>query len=766
MKDIAYRFFSKATIIFFIMFAFVVGTSLQLASHTPELDTAKKAVTPGPASRPARSVALPGAAGKGIHLGNNFLGEWPSALFSKIDDQGGPLPDIVITLSSQVYELILQNCMIIGVQPKPNATPVISYLQTLSTAGKKIVIRIFPSPGNFTSFHLLSQGINPVGGDWCKRDPARHGADAHRSFRDISDEIVAIHVWNKANGIFEAGFEPANEPNTEWYDYNTDVPRNSSNAWTQMDAYFSLVYEDVKIRYQDHESFDATRPITLFTPPMAQNALAEERFVARNPDGTVNCAPMPLLDGSTGYSNMTQVFMDGTHNDGYSWHNYWVQDFEEAGRCDSTFPPSPRQHVSSYFSTTMLANVQTKPVNIISEADLASPGEPPIGLGLGSMLLSKDDQGGIPAANSLDIFIANEGFAHYAAAWLLYVGVPLSGDFNNDTKIREQQWHQAYCKDSQKDLQGNNIFRERQWFSQWWIFAEGAQAFCDRVFIPSIANGDYSVPRVVTPTLPPYPLPATSTPTPNVPTPTRRPTSTPTPTRTPTPLPTNTPTRTPTPTNTPTATPTRTPTPTPTRTPTPTTTPTTMPTSTPTPTNPPPHTPTSTSTPTRTPTSMPTNTPTPTRTSTPTNTPIPPPTHTPTPTPTPGFTFYDDFNRADSTNLGAQWSERSGDWRITAQTLRNASTTPADIVATYNGGPYGNVTVSAQLQILGGTGATSIGARLSENQCFYTLKNFCLRLANLQAAITYCVALRAIKLNETLEPQDDGALLVARQRLP
>jgi hypothetical protein len=76
-------------------------------------------------------------------------------LFSKINGQGGPLPDVVVILSSQAYDLILQNCMIIGVQPKTNAAPIISYLQTLSAAGKKIVIRIFPSPGNFTSFHLL-----------------------------------------------------------------------------------------------------------------------------------------------------------------------------------------------------------------------------------------------------------------------------------------------------------------------------------------------------------------------------------------------------------------------------------------------------------------------------------------------------------------------------------------------------------------------------------------------------------------------------------
>jgi YD repeat-containing protein len=88
--------------------------------------------------------------------------------------------------------------------------------------------------------------------------------------------------------------------------------------------------------------------------------------------------------------------------------------------------------------------------------------------------------------------------------------------------------------------------------------------------------------------------------------------------------------------------------------------------------------------PTATPTNAPTNTPAPptatptsTPTATPTNTPAPGPTNTPTPTATPtpgggGGACTDDFNRADSTNLGSAWNERAGDLAISANTLRNA----------------------------------------------------------------------------------------------
>jgi hypothetical protein len=127
--------------------------------------------------------------------------------------------------------------------------------------------------------------------------------------------------------------------------------------------------------------------------------------------------------------------------------------------------------------------------------------------------------------------------------------------------------------------------------------------------------------------------------------------------------------------------------------------------------------PTITSTPTATSTLQFTNTatftPTPSSTPSPTNTATPTavPTNTPTFTPSPtaaGVT--DDFNRADSTNLGASWTERSGNWQIFSNSLRNAST-GGDAVVTYTG-TYGNVQVSASVQFATATGTIAIGTRM------------------------------------------------------
>jgi PKD repeat protein len=70
----------------------------------------------------------------------------------------------------------------------------------------------------------------------------------------------------------------------------------------------------------------------------------------------------------------------------------------------------------------------------------------------------------------------------------------------------------------------------------------------------------------------------------------------------------------------------------------------------------------------------------------------------------------DDFNRADSTNLGANWTERAGDWHIVSGTLRNASTS-SDHVASFNAGTYADVAVSVTAQIASGGGTVSVGAR-------------------------------------------------------
>jgi hypothetical protein len=114
------------------------------------------------------------------------------------------------------------------------------------------------------------------------------------------------------------------------------------------------------------------------------------------------------------------------------------------------------------------------------------------------------------------------------------------------------------------------------------------------------------------------------------------------------------------------------------------------------------------STPTRTPTSTPTFI-TPTATATPLVSATP--TRTVTPTPTAGSAVGDDFNRADSTTLGANWTERSGDLRIVTQTLSNASV-GGNAIASWNGGAFGNVTATVQMQIASGSGSASLGIRL------------------------------------------------------
>jgi N-acetylneuraminic acid mutarotase len=193
------------------------------------------------------------------------------------------------------------------------------------------------------------------------------------------------------------------------------------------------------------------------------------------------------------------------------------------------------------------------------------------------------------------------------------------------------------------------------------------------------------------------------------PTPTVTPTPVP-PTVTPTPTGTTPPTLTPTPSATLTAGPSPTPTTPPTATPTPIWTNTPLPTSTPTATfTPAPPTNTATVTPL-----LPTNTPT----STPTRTSTPLPSNTPTFTPEPptatatSVALGDDFNRADSTNLGASWTERVGDMQITSPVLRNVTTT-GDTIATYTGS-YTTLTATVQMQITAGTGTMSLGVSALE----------------------------------------------------
>ena len=125
------------------------------------------------------------------------------------------------------------------------------------------------------------------------------------------------------------------------------------------------------------------------------------------------------------------------------------------------------------------------------------------------------------------------------------------------------------------------------------------------------------------------------------------------------------------------------------------------------------NTPVVTNTPIPVPSATPTTAPTSTQTPLPTATNTPLPSSTPTPTQVPSG-ISDDFNRANSTNLGANWTERSGNWQIFSNTLRNAST-GGDMIVTY-AGTYTNLQVSSDLSFTGATGTIAVGARLGAFQ--------------------------------------------------
>lgn len=376
----------------------------------------------------------------GIHLGNK-VDDWNNTLLRRIDPTvltSAQWPRAVVVLSNQVYQINrypssdpnypcrVQNAAVLR--------PVIfDYIKRAAQAGVRVIIRIYPSPGNFPDWndpswsnHRLSSGA-PVGPDgYCR-------PDLYRSRADLGDEMGAIHSLNVANGFSEFGFEPANEPNVEWYSTQKGNPRIfQSLAWTDMDAYFSAVYDWVHTYYPD------TR---VLTPPMGQQLYAEGIDI-----GDVFNAPLcesRLLDnGLTGYDMMPNTY--GPKNDGVNWHNYWIQGKEVYNFCPYG------QHVSIHFPTWLQDAIRNglKPVTL-SEADLASPDQ-----NMGNALTSKGSWAA--TVDSIRHFFFSEqefGVSHYGVqaitvSWLLI----------DNTGVPEQDWHEAYSGTS----------TERDWFRRWY----------------------------------------------------------------------------------------------------------------------------------------------------------------------------------------------------------------------------------------------------------------------------------------------------------
>ncbi len=443
--------------------------------------TVTPAVSPTPTASPTPAMKL----WTGVHLGNksrNGLSSWNETELQRIDPdhptygQGAIWPSMIVVLSNQVYNIVRANDDLCTIQRAEIRLPrMFDYLRRATQAGSKVVIRIYPSPGNFEDWAITDPADPgyrqnrtlvadyPVGGDNCQ-------PQFYRSPQDLADEMGAIHTLNLENGFSEFGFEPANEPNIEWYDSIVSRPENfKPEVWVAMNRYFSRIYE-----------LAGDEGYRIFTPPMAQSQFADgidliscnERYLYSETDQKV-----------TGYWRMQELLGQKSH--GFSWHNYWDWGKEDYVACEEG-----GQHISFHFPQWMrdLLREMGKPV-ILSEADLFSP------LQLASAPIKDKNNADYasPAeiAGSMQQFFAAEwrdgGYgddSHYGvepdlAIWLLNDNICDEGRCPADDSCLQNydpdapgycaldhNWHEAY-----RDV-GGELSVEREWFGLWYAGAE------------------------------------------------------------------------------------------------------------------------------------------------------------------------------------------------------------------------------------------------------------------------------------------------------
>lgn len=386
----------------------------------------------------------------GIHLGNRNNSDWNSTLLQRIDPQlEGEWPTVVVAISNQVYNIHrypsdhpTDPCRIYEASIRNNVQ--FNYIKRASQAGVRVVIRLMPSPGNFPDWddpdnwpnHRLSDGP-PVGSDeYC-------GWSNYRSPGDLGDEMGKIQALNWSQGFLVFGFEPANEPNLEWYSRDIGTPRIwNGTAWTDMDAYFSAVYDYVNNYYPSY--------IKVLTPPMVQSQYAEGNDI-EDVDDDMPCGDVWLVDGTyKGYDLMQNTIEN--KSDGINWHNYWSQGKENYNYCPLG------QHVSIYFPSWMKTAIRDQEIPVtITEADIGSPIQM-----RGINPLTDKTTGNNPnyTANSIELYFKLEywyGPNHYGtrpriASWLLA----------DDTGHGDHDWHKAYEESGY----------ERPWFNLWYLGEE------------------------------------------------------------------------------------------------------------------------------------------------------------------------------------------------------------------------------------------------------------------------------------------------------
>ncbi|MFN8488717.1 MAG: hypothetical protein U0350_14040 [Caldilineaceae bacterium] len=434
----------------------------------------------------------------GIHLGNRSS-DWQAAFLHHLQpppvgDATDQWPAAVVIQSNQVYSFTrdtTRRCWVNGATVKQNNGKdyaVYDYLtKAISrTNGTIVVIRITPSPGNFSDYdhpgkthNLLATEI-PAGGDYCgDAETQKHKVEKYRDIHDLAAEMEAIYQVNQAHGwpTDHFYFEPANEPNYEWYQKLIDVDKvkdlipnvDNKQAWIDMDDYFAALYDQAKQLNPD---------LQILTPPMAQR-LFGEHF------GLGTCETWKVQEGGqhAGFDFMKKIYgYDyATTNqvpakaDSFGLHNYWRAgqetwdakggvsfdaycDYEHDGIKDLPKALTPMSdHITQYFPDGMAVTMRQsgKPV-LMTEADLLAPCPQATTSLIRKETLPSDlfDYSSATSA-SLTTFIQQEFWARYVMAWLLVNEYEGSTDCDTNSEIN---WHEAYRENGQA----------RGWFTLWW----------------------------------------------------------------------------------------------------------------------------------------------------------------------------------------------------------------------------------------------------------------------------------------------------------
>lgn len=431
----------------------------------------------------------------GIHLGNRFSSDWRIELFAHITGTTGTWPSAVVIQSDQVYNLYrysTDECRIAaaGLKLTGEGEPynVYKYLTAAAKAGTQVVIRITPSPGNFVDYadpgalpHTLLNGEEPAGGDYCGNANKHY---SYRDVRDIAEEMAAIYQVNIDNGWPPGSFffEPANEPNQEWYNIykqrNIPIfpPVEHKQAWLDMDNYFAALYDTAKA---------ITTALQILSPSLSQELYGEHyrlgscyKWLANG--DSQNRSGIDFMKQTFGYDPDASEPYPEPKADGFAWHNYWRAGHETweaipgmvptvdvicAGKpITDTDTVISSDHFIQYLSAGMQVQIGPRPT-FITEADVKSPCQ----LGEAGTAEVKDTS---PEAirDSLLTFIAEERLARHVIAWLLINQDPdeaatcKSPDENGKLHANhnyEQNWHEAYGEDA------NRVY-ERAWFPLWW----------------------------------------------------------------------------------------------------------------------------------------------------------------------------------------------------------------------------------------------------------------------------------------------------------